>query len=176
LESAARCACVVRLERDERLPAHVRDLLEILQRSVRLVSRHFADCEAVAGFRHERHELRAIRRVLVEYPNRRYDVRFHAARNMGFYPYAFLPSHAIFLIAPAFKLAAAESARINREIRFDGAERPSRMSNQPPLRIGVNVGFSKNLFTDMPGISFAVYPSSCASLKSQAERRLLNMP
>ena len=31
LECAARCARVVRLERDERLPAHVRHLLEVLQ-------------------------------------------------------------------------------------------------------------------------------------------------
>ena len=49
---------------------------------------------------------------------------------MGFYPYAFLPSHAVFLIVPSLKLAAAETAAVNREVGFDGTKRTSRVSNQ----------------------------------------------
>src|ERR1019366_9504081 len=106
LESASCRARVIRLERDERLPAHVRDLLEVLQRSVCLVRRHFADLESLARFRDKRNELRGVRRVLVENPNGRDDVRLHAARDMCFYPYAFLTCNYVFLIVPSLEFRA----------------------------------------------------------------------
>src|SRR6202023_2542060 len=82
LEQATYPARCVALERDVPGPAAVGYRLEVLVAGVSLVCGDFLDREILFCRLDQWGELRGVRRVLVENPNRRHHVGFHADRDM----------------------------------------------------------------------------------------------
>src|ERR1700685_3715160 len=127
---AAHFARRVRFKGNERLATALGNFLKIFQAGIRLVRADFANIEVLAGFLEQRDELRTVGGVFVENANRCYHVSLDSTSDMGLDPDTFRSGDPVLLIVPFFVSTAAEPARINGELRLDGAEGTGAVTDQ----------------------------------------------